>query len=264
MGWMMVEFRAFQLFFGDALLVAITPEPGIFYVGARAAVTGGRAHGLASSLGTGVGALCMSLLGRPGSLARYGECGSLHSAQARRSCLSDLDWLQDIERNRHPRPDRSGGSRCRTAFRQGIIVEALNPKWAGFFFAFTPQFIERPPMSPGSSSSLGTVSVALNAAADVVVTHLAATQHEPAWPSDHLPSPKCDRRLVQLCGRWDLHVELHFLLRGDLLITLGSILSAAACLPTLHRNLSAVCSGKTTASMRTTAFLSRSPRVALV
>lgn len=65
MGWMMVEFRAFQLFFGDALLVAITPEPGIFYVGART-VTGGRAHGLASSLGTGVGALCMSLLGGRG------------------------------------------------------------------------------------------------------------------------------------------------------------------------------------------------------
>lgn len=40
-------------------------------------------------------------------------------------------------------------------FRQGIIVEALNPKWAGFFFAFTPQFIELPPMSPGSPSSLG-------------------------------------------------------------------------------------------------------------
>lgn len=33
-GWMMVEFRAFQLFFGDVLLVAITPEPGIFYVAA--------------------------------------------------------------------------------------------------------------------------------------------------------------------------------------------------------------------------------------
>lgn len=67
MGWMMVEFQAFLLFLGAALLVAITPEPGIFHVGARA-VTGGRAHGLASSLGTGVGALCMSLLGRDLSL----------------------------------------------------------------------------------------------------------------------------------------------------------------------------------------------------
>lgn len=37
------------------------------------------------------------------------------------------------------------------------------------------------------------------------------------------------------------------------LITLGFILTAAACLPALQRNLSADCSGKTTPSMKTTA-----------
>lgn len=72
-----------------------------------------------------------------------------------RSCLSDLAWLQDMERSRDRRPYRSGDSRCRRVFRQDIIVEALNPKSAAFFLAFTPQFIEQPPMSPGSLSSLG-------------------------------------------------------------------------------------------------------------
>lgn len=32
---MMVEFRVFLLFLGAALLVAITPGPGIFYVAAE-------------------------------------------------------------------------------------------------------------------------------------------------------------------------------------------------------------------------------------
>lgn len=60
---------------------------------------------------------------------------------------------------------------------------------------------------------IGTVSVALNTAANVIATHWAATR---AWPSGRLPFSKCDRYLVQLCARRDLHFELHCLLRGGL------------------------------------------------
>lgn len=92
MGRMMIEFEAFLLFLGAALLVAITPGPGIVYVPART-FTGRRPQGLASSFGTtGIGGLVHLIAGGGRDLcARYGECGSLHSAQARRSCLSD--WL---------------------------------------------------------------------------------------------------------------------------------------------------------------------------
>lgn len=67
---MMVEIQAFLLFLGAALLLAIAPEPGMFYVAARK-FTGGRPHGLASSFSTGVGGLCMLLPGRSGSLRLF-------------------------------------------------------------------------------------------------------------------------------------------------------------------------------------------------
>ncbi|WP_457832476.1 LysE family transporter, partial [Staphylococcus aureus] len=54
--------------------------------------------------------------------------------------------------------------------REGVLVEALNPKTAAFFLAFIPQFV-----NPGAEHvavqfvALGLVSVALNTAADVLV-----------------------------------------------------------------------------------------------
>lgn len=61
----MIDFQTFPLFLGAALLVAITPGPGIFYVAART-FAGGRPHGLASSLGTGVGGLVHVIPGAVG------------------------------------------------------------------------------------------------------------------------------------------------------------------------------------------------------
>ena len=52
----MPDFQNFLFFLAAALLVAITPGPGIFYVAART-LAGGRGEGLASSFGTGVGGL---------------------------------------------------------------------------------------------------------------------------------------------------------------------------------------------------------------
>jgi threonine/homoserine/homoserine lactone efflux protein len=62
------------------------------------------------------------------------------------------------------------------AFREGVLVEALNPKTAAFFLAFIPQFLD-----PASGYvalqfiTLGLVSVMLNTLADVVVVMIAAT-----------------------------------------------------------------------------------------
>ncbi len=61
-------------------------------------------------------------------------------------------------------------------FREGVLVEALNPKTAAFFLAFIPQFID-----PAGGCialqfiTLGLISVALNTLADVVVVMMAAT-----------------------------------------------------------------------------------------
>ena len=61
-------------------------------------------------------------------------------------------------------------------FREGVLVEALNPKTAAFFLAFIPQFIDPAGSYPALQFiTLGLISVALNTLADVVVVMMAAT-----------------------------------------------------------------------------------------
>jgi threonine/homoserine/homoserine lactone efflux protein len=63
----------------------------------------------------------------------------------------------------------------RRAFREGVLVEALNPKTAAFFLAFVPQFVD-PAMGNVAIqfAVLGTISVALNTLVDVVVAYAAS------------------------------------------------------------------------------------------
>lgn len=53
------------LFLAAAFVLAITPGPGIFYVAART-LSGGRAEGIASSVGTGLGGMVHVLAGSLG------------------------------------------------------------------------------------------------------------------------------------------------------------------------------------------------------
>jgi threonine/homoserine/homoserine lactone efflux protein len=57
------------------------------------------------------------------------------------------------------------------AFREGALVEALNPKTAAFFLAFVPQFVDPIGAMPVAAqfALLGLVSVTLNTAVDVLV-----------------------------------------------------------------------------------------------
>ena len=86
-------------------------------------------------------------------------------------------WL-GIKTAREARVDMIAAARGASigrAFRDGIFVEALNPKTAVFFLAFLPQFVD-----PALGAVwlqffvLGLISVFLNTAVDVVVVFLAA------------------------------------------------------------------------------------------
>jgi threonine/homoserine/homoserine lactone efflux protein len=162
------------LFFVTALAIAVSPGPGILYVAART-LAGGRGEGLASSFGTGLGGLVHVTAGAIGVSALVMASAEAFTILKLAGALY-LVWLgiKAIREARQPfeaRPVTTGPAR---AFREGIVVEALNPKTAAFFLAFLPQFVD-PAAGPIwlQFVVLGLISVALNTAVDVVVAMLA-------------------------------------------------------------------------------------------
>ncbi|WP_119421088.1 LysE family translocator [Desertibaculum subflavum] len=164
----------FALFLGAALLVALSPGPGIFYVAARS-LAGGRGEGIASSLGTALGGLVHVVAGAVGVSALM-----LASAEAftalKLAGAAYLLWL-GIRTWRQAGgpigPVIAASTGARRAFGEGIVVEALNPKTAAFFLAFIPQFVD--PAGPVAAQFvlMGLISVALNTAVDILVAQAA-------------------------------------------------------------------------------------------
>ena len=86
-----------------------------------------------------------------------------------------LVWLGiRMIRSRNVEMTAAPSTTSQDAFRQGVFTEILNPKTALFFLSFIPQFI-----TPEHGHiffqfvALGTLSVSLNTAADLVVVLLA-------------------------------------------------------------------------------------------
>ena len=73
----------FALFLAAALIIAVTPGPGIFYVAART-LSGGRGEGFASSFGTGLGGMAHVLAGAAGVSAIVLASAEVFLAGARR------------------------------------------------------------------------------------------------------------------------------------------------------------------------------------
>ena len=168
------------LFFAAALLLAVTPGPGIFYVAARS-LAGGRAEGIASSFGTGLGGMVHVLAGSVGVSALVLASAELFTV-LKLLGAAYLAWLglRTILAARRDALAVAAGQdsappvgRSR-AFREGVMVEALNPKTGAFFLAFVPQFVDPAAGSVALQFAvLGVVSVALNTLADVVVAYAA-------------------------------------------------------------------------------------------
>jgi len=170
----MPGFHTFLLFLAAALLVAITPGPGIFYVAART-FAGGRTEGLASSVGLGLGGLVHVFGGAVGVSALVMASAEAFTLLKILGALY-LIWLglKTWREARVVEPTKVQTTSVRRAFREGIVVEALNPKTAAFFLAFIPQFIKPSANVAAPFLVLGLISVALNTSADVIVTYWAA------------------------------------------------------------------------------------------
>jgi threonine/homoserine/homoserine lactone efflux protein len=152
----------------------------MLYVLARA-LGGGRREGLLSAVGTFFGGMVhvfaaaagVSIILAKSALAfatvKYFGAGYLcflgirMIVEARKLDGAKNDALSPAELPRGKNP-----------FWQGVMTEVLNPKTALFFLSFIPQFVDR-----GHGHVflqfvlLGTLSVALNTSADVIVTLMA-------------------------------------------------------------------------------------------
>jgi threonine/homoserine/homoserine lactone efflux protein len=170
----MISFQLFSLFLAAALIVALTPGPGIFYIVART-LAGGRSEGLASSVGLGLGGLVHVIAGAAGLSAVVMASAEAFTLLKVAGALY-LIWLglkTWREARVAPRAEvRTSGAR--RALREGILVEALNPKTAAFFLAFIPQFVDPTADVAVQFVVLGLISVALNTSVDLIVTIWAA------------------------------------------------------------------------------------------
>jgi threonine/homoserine/homoserine lactone efflux protein len=166
----------FTLFLLAALVIAAVPGPGIFYVAART-LSGGKRAGIASTFGTALGGLVHVIAGGLGVSAIILASAELFTALKFAGALY-LVWLgfRTFREARKWLPQQANAIGDERAFREGVLVEALNPKTAAFFLAFIPQFLD----PAGGYIALqfvilGLISVALNTLADVVVVMMATT-----------------------------------------------------------------------------------------
>lgn len=174
----MFDATRLMLFFTAALLLAIAPGPGMLYVLARS-LAGGKREGVLSAVGTFLGgmvhvfaaALGVSIILAKSAVAfaavKYVGAAYLFYLglrmilDARREQGNSELILQNLQRARNP-------------LWQGVATEVLNPKTALFFLSFIPQFVSH---NSGhiflQFVALGTISVAMNTTADLLVIALA-------------------------------------------------------------------------------------------
>ena len=167
-----MSFTAFLL---AALVLAITPGPGIAYVVART-VVGGRTEGLASCVGTAIGGLVHVLAAAAGLSLIIAQSATAFSV-VKYLGAAYLVYL-GIKILRSKPPDLSESEAlaalgARRALRDGMVVEALNVKTAMFFLAFLPQFVNSAELILPQVMLLGSICVLLNTLADVLAVFAA-------------------------------------------------------------------------------------------
>ena len=132
----------FLLFMAAASIIALSPGPGILYVAART-LAGGRGEGLASSLGTAIGGLFHVAAGTVGISALVMASAEAFSLLKIAGALY-LVWLgiKTLREARLDTPVSEASVGTARAFRDGIMVDALNPTRAAFLLAFLQEFVD--------------------------------------------------------------------------------------------------------------------------
>ncbi len=140
----MESFSYWMLFFTAALAINVSPGPDLIYILSKT-IAGGRKVGVASSLGVCTGALVhvfAAALGLSAILATSAIAFSVVKYIGAaylvylgiRAFLAQGATFDNIESKKQKTTPWQ-------AFKQGTLVDILNPKVAIFFMAFLPQFV---------------------------------------------------------------------------------------------------------------------------
>lgn len=139
----MLAHHSLALFLAAGLALNLTPGPDMLYVAARG-VGEGRAAGIVSALGIGVGTLVHITLVAAG-LAALLAAVPVAYLTLRLGGAAYLVYL-GVRALRARAPADPAATLTpaplRVIFRQGVVTNVLNPKVALFFLAFLPQFID--------------------------------------------------------------------------------------------------------------------------
>ena len=138
----MPDIRSLQLFVIAALVLAITPGPAVMYIVTRS-ITQGRTAGVVSCFGVTVGGFVHVLAAALGVSAALAT-SVLAFNVVKYAGAAYLVWLGVRAFMKKPEAATIEASEPRSLlgiFRDGVVVNILNPKTALFFLAFIPQFV---------------------------------------------------------------------------------------------------------------------------
>lgn len=124
------------------VLFAVMPGPAILYMTAQTMAHGSRA-GVMAALGIHIGCYVHIIGAAIGLAAILTHLPGLY-VSVKLAGAAYLVWLgiRMLIGSAAHGPQLGPGSGSRSAFRESIIVEMLNPKTALFFVAFLPQFVD--------------------------------------------------------------------------------------------------------------------------
>jgi threonine/homoserine/homoserine lactone efflux protein len=164
------------LFITAALVLLAIPGPAVLYIVTQS-VEHGRRAGLTAVAGIHVGSLVHVAAATVGLSALLVSSAVAFSAVklVGAAYLIFLGVQKLLGRGDDDGPALAGSRDLGRIFRQGIVVNVLNPKTALFFLAFLPQFVDPDRSAAPQIAVLGLIWVLLGLLSDSVYAVLSGT-----------------------------------------------------------------------------------------
>ena len=161
-------------FLAAAMVLAVTPGPGVLYVVTRT-LSQGRASGFASVAGVALGNLGNAAAASAGLAALLASSATLFQV-VRYAGAAYLFYLgvQALRQGRAAASPSATQASHWQVLRQGALVALLNPKTTLFFAAFLPQFMQPTSAPVLQALSLSAIFVGVAAISDCAYVLAAA------------------------------------------------------------------------------------------